>query len=63
MVFNHLKFVAVSLKNMFLVKLSDRGSNLRGKEEQSWVHFCDFLDECEGKFFPFIAALSVLCTV
>lgn len=48
---------------MFVVKLSDRGSNLRGKEEQSWVHFCDFLDECEGKFFPFIAALSVLCTV
>ena len=28
---------------------SAAGSNQRAAEEQSWVYFGDFLDECEGK--------------
>lgn len=37
------------LKNMFITEYSDVGSNHRTLEEQAWIHFMDFLDECEGK--------------
>ncbi len=28
---------------------SEKGSTKRAQEEQTYVHFCDFLDQCEGK--------------
>ena len=37
------------LKTLVNVEFSDEGSNMRKKEEQAWVHFVDFLDECDGK--------------
>ena len=37
------------LKDMVTVKYSVGGSSLKVAEEQAWVHFGDFLDECEGK--------------
>ena len=37
------------LKDLLTVEYSAAGSNQRAAEEQSWVHFGDFLDECEGK--------------
>ena len=36
------------LKSLFTVKYSEEGHNRREAELQAWVHFCDFLDECEG---------------
>lgn len=35
---------------MFKVKFSDKGSNYRAKEEQAYVFFVDFMDECEGMY-------------
>ena len=32
------------------MKFSEEGHNMRSKEEQAWVHFGDFLDECEGSY-------------
>ena len=37
------------LKGLLQVQFSDVGSNKRQIEEQAWIYFCDFLDECEGK--------------
>ena len=31
------------------MKFSEEGHNMRSKE-QAWVHFGDFLDECEGSY-------------
>ena len=28
---------------------NEDGSSERPLQEQAWIHFCDFLDECEGK--------------
>ena len=36
------------MKSVFKVKFSDKGSNIRAKEEQTYVLFVDFMDECEG---------------
>ncbi len=44
------------LKELFKVSFSEEGCIAREKEEQAWIHFGDFLDECEGKklteFYP-----------
>ena len=37
------------LKELVLPQYSEKGSNKRPREEQSWIFFGDFLDECEGK--------------
>jgi len=37
------------LKDLVVVNFSVEGSSLRRAEEQAWVNFADFLDECEGK--------------
>ncbi len=29
------------------VSYSESGSRYRGAEEQAWIHFVDFLDDCE----------------
>lgn len=34
------------MKNLFKVKFSEKGNNVRAKEEL--VFFVDFMDECEG---------------
>lgn len=36
------------MKSLFHVTISDKGHNLRGKEEQTYMFFCVFMDECEG---------------
>ena len=38
------------LKEMFAVSYSDKQPQ-RGAEEQAWIHFADFLDECAGITF------------
>lgn len=35
------------LKDLVVVNFSVEGSSLRRAEEQAWVNFADFLDECE----------------
>ena len=34
---------------MFTVDFADVGSVLRSSEEQTYIYFMDFLDECEGQ--------------
>ena len=36
-----------TLKQVFKIEFSTKGSNLRSREEQAYVFFCDFLDECD----------------
>ena len=36
------------MKELIVIEYSEKGSSRRGSEEQAWVHFVDFLDECEG---------------
>ena len=43
-----LKFFTENLKDLFTVRYSEEGCNRRQVEEQTWIHFCDFLDDCEG---------------
>ena len=38
------------LKALFTVLFSEKGSNERKAQEQAYVHFLDFLDECSGMF-------------
>ena len=35
------------VKEMFLVKYSEMQLQ-RAAEEQAWIHFADFMDECAG---------------
>ena len=37
------------LKALVETEFSEEGSNQRYAEEQAWINFVDFLDECEGK--------------
>ena len=32
-------------------KYSESGSKYRSAEEQTWINFVDFLDECEGNLY------------
>ena len=37
------------LKNVLkCIMYSEKGSKYRNAEEQTWINFVDFLDECEG---------------
>ena len=36
------------LKDILLVQFADKGSNERRSQEQAYMHFLDFLDECSG---------------
>ena len=36
------------VKKLFLIEYSEVGSLSRHKEEQAWILFCDFLDDCES---------------
>ena len=40
--------IADKLKSLVHVQFSEEGSNVRKMEEQAWINFLDFLDECEG---------------
>ncbi len=33
---------------MIRVQFSEKGSNMRAKEEQTYIYFVDFVDECQG---------------
>ena len=39
------------LKTLFHIEFGFEGSNDRAKEEQTWVYFGDFLDECDGNYY------------
>ena len=39
---------AERMKSLFKAKFSEKGSNVRAMEEQTYVFFVDFMDECEG---------------
>ena len=45
---------------MVCIEFSEEGHNMRSKEEQAWVHFGDFLDECEGK--PVTSSITKSCS-
>lgn len=36
------------VKHLFTVQFSEVGTNARQLEEQTWIHFTDFIDECQG---------------
>lgn len=36
------------MKSVFEVTFSPEGHNMRKKEIDTYVYFCDFMDECEG---------------
>ena len=36
------------LKGIFKINFSEKGSNKRSFEEQAYIYFIDFIDECEG---------------
>lgn len=42
--------ISERLKEILNVQFSVVGSNCRRMEEQAWVNFIDFLDDCEGTF-------------
>ena len=37
-----------SLKKLFSIKYHEKGSMYRPAEEQTYINYVDFLDECEG---------------
>ena len=39
------------LRDMLVPVFSEKGSNKRVKEEQAFIYFIDFLDECEGTYY------------
>ena len=43
-------FSADELKTLVEIEFSEEGSNLRRVEEQTWIHFVNFLDQCEGGY-------------
>ncbi len=48
---NYILFVYHFLrlfKSMIRVQFSEKGSNMRAKEEQTYIYFVDFVDECQG---------------
>ena len=38
------------MKTLFKAKFSEKGSNIRAKEEQAYIFLGDFMDECEGTY-------------
>lgn len=47
----HEVFLIGTFKAMFAVEFSDNESMRRGSEEQTYIFFSDFLDECEGMLY------------
>ena len=45
---------------MLVVSCSEPGSRKRALEEQAYIYFCDFLEECESKYD--IIFWGFLCT-
>lgn len=43
------------LKTLLTPQFSDHGSNKRSAEEAAYIHYIDFLDDCEGKYRPSIS--------
>ena len=39
-----------NLMALFTIKYIEKGSNHRPHQEQAFIHFHDFLDECAGKY-------------
>lgn len=45
------------------VVYSESGSNYRSAEEQTWINFVDFLDECEGNLIDYVSNRAYDATV
>ena len=47
------------LKGLLKLEFADRGDSLRTNEEAAYIHFVDFMDECEGRIFrlPHLSSL------
>ena len=49
-----LAFIFIeNLKDLIFVRYCEEGCSKRPAELQAWVHFCDFLDFCEGVSLSF----------
>ena len=48
--YNHSMLIIIlgQIKSMFEVEYSELGSRKRHTEEQTYIFFSDFLDQCEG---------------
>lgn len=40
-------YIPEFLEHMLRIEFSEKGSNARKREEQAYIHFCDFLNECD----------------
>ena len=40
-----------NFKSLLQTEFSEEGSNQHRVEEQAWINFVDFLDECEGEMY------------
>ena len=49
---------ADQLKSLLNTEFAEKGTNARRVQEQTYIYFVDFLDDCYGKLFIF----CVLCT-
>jgi len=39
---------AESLRDLVTVQFSERGTRAYELQQQTWIHFVDFMDECAG---------------
>ena len=52
-----------NLKTIFKVKYADKGSLYRPVQEQTYINYIDFLDECEGTMYVHANAIVIIFTV
>ena len=45
------------VKKMMVVSCSEPGSQRRAQEEQTYLFFCDLLEECESKYASLVDML------
>lgn len=61
-IYKYVSFYIELIKALFQVEYSTQGSYHRPKEEQTYIFFVDFLDECEGKM-PYMVVTYFIATV
>lgn len=48
---------------MLTVLFAEKGTNLRKEQEQAFVHFVDFLDECSSEFISLFVYYHLVCYI
>lgn len=48
------KFCAESLRDLVTVQYSEKGTHSYELEQQAWIHFIDFLDDCAGGLYIYL---------